>query len=216
MARTFNGSTDFLRIASTLGVSEPFSTSCHFINANITTLMTPICLSDGGSGSDHHSIDYLGATANDPVRVISNDQGVAQGVCSDNTSGSTGFILVGTWTSTSSRILRYRQLATGTFPTMAANTTTVTPDALSEWNIGRFNASIGRYVNGVMSHFAIWNAALSIDDAISLTRGFSPRRVRPQSLVLYAPMIRDIFDWKGGASISVTGTTEGSTRAYGF
>jgi hypothetical protein len=220
MALTFNGTTDFMLIASTLGFSDaPLSMSFHFVNANTTALMTPMCFSDGGGGSDHHGIDYMGATANDPMRVISNDSGIALGFSSDDTSPLTGFIVIGSWNSTSSRVIRYMEMSTGIFQgySFSPNTTLVTPDALSEWNIGRFNAAVGRYVNGTLSHVAIWNVGLSADDALSLGKGFSPRRVRPQNLVFYAPIVRDIFDWKGGATISVTGTTAGAdTRAYGF
>jgi hypothetical protein len=215
MARTFNGSSDFLLIASTLGISDaPMSMSCQFINANDSALLNMVSLSDGSN--DAHALDYRGDTADNLLRAYSNDSGVATGAASSvPNSGVAGYIVVGTWTSTSSRRIHYRSIGTGTHTDSPSNTTLVTPDAMSEWNIGRYSASIGRYANGVMSHVGIWNVALDAGEALSLTRGFPPRRVRPQSLVAYFPLIRNLFDWKGNA-ITSSGTTEGVTRAYGF
>ena len=70
----------------------------------------------------------------------------------------------------------------------------------------------------------IWTAYFDDAEVMSLARGFSPRRVRPQSLKLYAPMVRDLqatYDAKSGGGHS-TWTTSGSPivsahpRSYGF
>ncbi|MHC4610868.1 MAG: LamG-like jellyroll fold domain-containing protein [Planctomycetota bacterium] len=42
---------------------------------------------------------------------------------------------------------------------------------------------------GRVQEFAMWNAYLNDDEAIALSKGFSPKLVRHQDLVFYAPMV---------------------------
>ena len=48
----------------------------------------------------------------------------------------------------------------------------------------------------------IWNAALTADEVASLAKGMSCDKVRPQSLVFYAPLVRNLIDQKGGLAIT--------------
>ena len=52
----------------------------------------------------------------------------------------------------------------------------------------------------------MWSAALNASEIASLGQGVSPRLIRPQSLVFYAPLIRDLMDVRGGLSITNNGT----------
>ena len=47
---------------------------------------------------------------------------------------------------------------------------------------------------GRIAEVGIWNAALTADEVLSLAHGMSPELVRPQSLVFYAPLLRDLND----------------------
>lgn len=67
---------------------------------------------------------------------------------------------------------------------------TSTPGTTDSQHIGRI-AEVG-----------IWNAALTSAEIISLYAGMSPELVRPQSLVFYAPLIRDLHDKVGGRVIT--------------
>jgi hypothetical protein len=51
---------------------------------------------------------------------------------------------------------------------------------------------------GRIAEVGVWNAALTADEIKSLAAGMSPELVRPQSLVFYAPLIRDLTDKVGG------------------
>lgn len=47
---------------------------------------------------------------------------------------------------------------------------------------------------GRIAEVGIWKAALTADEVLALARGMSPELVRPQSLVFYAPLLRDLND----------------------
>lgn len=48
----------------------------------------------------------------------------------------------------------------------------------------------------------IWNAALTAAEIASLAKGMTCDKIRPQNLVFYAPLVRDIIDQKGGLTIT--------------
>lgn len=62
---------------------------------------------------------------------------------------------------------------------------------------------------GSMQSMGVWSAALTADECKSLSVGFSPANVRPQSLISHLPLVRDIYDTKGNA-LTPTGTTVSS------
>lgn len=65
---------------------------------------------------------------------------------------------------------------------------------------------------------AIWEASLTDDEIAILSKGFSPLLVRPQSLKLYTPLIRNLSDIR--ANISLTNNNNATviehTRNYGI
>ena len=48
----------------------------------------------------------------------------------------------------------------------------------------------------------IYNAALTAAEVAALAKGMTCDKVRPQSLVFYAPLVRDLIDAKGGLTIT--------------
>jgi len=48
----------------------------------------------------------------------------------------------------------------------------------------------------------IWNAALTAAEVAALAKGVTCDQIRPQSLVFYAPLVRDLVDQKGGLTIT--------------
>ena len=55
---------------------------------------------------------------------------------------------------------------------------------------------------GSLAEVGIWNAALTADEVASLADGMTCNKIRPQSLVFYAPLVRDLIDVKGGLTIT--------------
>lgn len=56
--------------------------------------------------------------------------------------------------------------------------------------------------DGLIAEAAVYNAALTAAEIASLAKGMTCDKVRPQSLVFYAPLVRDIIDQKGGRTIT--------------
>jgi len=71
-------------------------------------------------------------------------------------------------------------------------------------------------MDGLIAEVGIWNAALTADEIASLAAGMTCDKVRPQSLVFYAPLVRDLVDVKGGLTITNnnTATVANHPRVY--
>ena len=67
--------------------------------------------------------------------------------------------------------------------------------------------SLDRYHGGKLAEVGIWNAALTADEIASLAKGITCDKIRPQSLVFYAPLVRELIDTKGGLTITNNGAT---------
>ena len=99
-----------------------------------------------------------------------------------------------------------------------ANTTNTGAPAVGQIKIGAryYSGSLGIYHAGQIAEVGIWNAALTQPEIASLAKGMSCDKVRPQSLVFYAPLIRDLNDQKGGLTITNNNgaTVANHTRVY--
>ncbi len=80
------------------------------------------------------------------------------------------------------------------------NTTSRTPTGIDRGNIG--SRTGGNYINGRMAEVAMWSAALTAEEIAILAKGFSPYLIRPQSLVFYVPLIRDLSDLAQGRALT--------------
>ena len=78
------------------------------------------------------------------------------------------------------------------------------------------NGALGTYFNGQVAEVGIWNAALTQPEIASLAGGMTCDKVRPQSLVFYAPLVRNLQDVKGGLTITNnnTATVAAHPRVY--
>jgi hypothetical protein len=70
--------------------------------------------------------------------------------------------------------------------------------------------------DGSIAEAAIYSAALTTAEIASLAKGLACDKVRPQSLVFYAPLIRNLQDVRGGLTITNnnTATVAAHTRVY--
>jgi len=80
------------------------------------------------------------------------------------------------------------------------NTNTRTPTGIDRGTVGSRIAA--NYVDGRLAEVGIWNAALTVEELQMLTKGFTCDQVRPQSLVFYAPLIRDLSDLAQGRAVT--------------
>ena len=85
------------------------------------------------------------------------------------------------------------------------NTTSLAPqDAFNSAQIFARTASggVGTFFQGSIAEVGIWNVDLTAAEVSSLAKGMTCDKVRPQSLVFYAPLVRDLIDQKGGLTIT--------------
>jgi hypothetical protein len=61
---------------------------------------------------------------------------------------------------------------------------------------------LASYEDGRIAEVGIWNAALTAAEIASLAKGMTCDKVRPESLVFYAPLVRDLQDLSGGLTIT--------------
>jgi hypothetical protein len=85
----------------------------------------------------------------------------------------------------------------------ATNTQTVTSVTYDRL----FLAGFGQGAIGPrLAEFAMWTAELTADEIASLEQGFKPFRVRPQNLLYYIPLVRDVADFRSGIALTPTDT----------
>lgn len=86
------------------------------------------------------------------------------------------------------------------------NATSRTPASIDRFGVAiRADLTPDMANNGKIAEVAIWNVALDASEVVILAKGYSPLLIRPQSLALYAPLIRGSEDWIGGSSLSANG-----------
>lgn len=99
----------------------------------------------------------------------------------------------------------------------SANTTSFAPTGISSVFIGANSlTAVAAPHNGRIAECGIWNVALTAAEIAALARGLTPDKIRPQSLVFYAPLIRDLVDLRGGLTITNNNgaTVSGHPRIY--
>lgn len=84
--------------------------------------------------------------------------------------------------------------------------TTVDNANAEAFSIGRDSVN-NTWSSGDFAEVAIWQEALTAQDVNSLSKGFSPANVRPDSLKLYIPGVRNIIDYKANLTLTNTNTT---------
>jgi hypothetical protein len=117
-------------------------------------------------------------------------------------SANTVFHAAGVWASSTSRSV-YLDGANKVTDTAAS-----TPSGINRAAIGVSRASsIDQAFNsgGRLAEAGFWNAALTDEEIAALAKGIPPIMIRPQNLVAYLPLVRDLFDARGNA-FAITGS----------
>lgn len=65
----------------------------------------------------------------------------------------------------------------------------------------------GEFDDGTVAEFALWDAVLTSDEWVALSKGISPWLIRPASLVQYWELIRDMYASVGGPLTTSGGLT---------
>jgi hypothetical protein len=214
MAYEFNGSSQYLNTASTPVTAFPMTLAAWFYpDANTQNYALVSVTDNAETNSNRIGITALGGVAGDPVQAF-----VQTSVATGTANSTAAFASVawnhvcGVFESTASRTV-YLDGANS-----ATNNTSVTPSGVDRIRIAaRFSGgSPGLYFDGRIAEVGIWSAALNADEVASLADGITCDKVRPQSLVFYAPLVRELIDVRGGLTITNnnTATVANHPRVY--
>jgi hypothetical protein len=192
MAYEFNGTNQFLEVGSAV-VNRPCTMSVWAYLDNVTSAR------DFVSVSSKTALAVLRLNVNSTQFRIA-DQGNVNAVANGATvTANVWNHYAGVFASGSSRT-PYTNGVAG-----AENTTTVAAITPTFTNIGAFYAGTAtaiQFMDGLIAEVGIWNAALTAAEIASLAKGMTCDKVRPQNLVFYAPLVRDLIDAKGGLTIT--------------
>jgi hypothetical protein len=206
MAYNFtSASSQRLSIASTPVTATPLTMSAWFRRATISANTALVCLSQPAAPAH-----ILSLRSNLQVGAGSFDGNFAQSLSGTTVSQDVWTHGAGVWASTTSRTA-YQNGVAGT-----TNTSSINP-TVDRIGIGALNrTSPAEFFNGDIAEVGIWNAALTAAEIASLADGMTCDKVRPQSLVFYAPLVRDLIDYKGGLTITNnnTATVANHPRVY--
>jgi hypothetical protein len=210
MAYSLNGSTQYLSATAPIdGLTKPFTLACWFNSTTVTAnqYLVTLCPANGSAWG----ISAHGGLANDPLLAIQTGS---------NSFSTTSAYSANTWThacgvfnSITSRTA-YKDAVAGSTATGTEQFVTAATQVI----IGsvRAGGNFSQYLNGLIAEVGIWNAALTANEIASLAKGMTCDKVRPQSLVFYAPLVRELQDVKGGLTITNnnTATVANHPRVY--
>ena len=185
MAYEFNGTNQYLSAGAT-ATALPFTMAC-WVYAPADALCSAIAFGTGAGKADRL---ILGLDVNKSFV----QSGGTFSVSTNTYSANTWTHIAGTFRSGSAQPWLGGTGGATISPTMFTPTETI---------IGaRRNNTIGVYFPGRLAEVGIWNAELTPAEIASLAKGMSCDKIRPQSLVFYAPLVRDLIDQKGGLTIT--------------
>lgn len=211
MAYTFNGSNQYFSFSSAITSTLPLTLACWFNSTSSTAAQGLITVCDS-TGNIGFRLSIQGALAGDPLRatMLNSGSGAADSTTAYPTN--TWSHACGVFTSTTSRTV---YLNGGNSST---NTTSVTQPTTDRMFVGvlRANSAFLNYMAGRIAEVGMWNAALTAAEVASLSDGVSPSLIRPQSLLFYAPLIRDLVDLDGARTFTNnnTATVSNHPRIY--
>ena len=208
MAYEFTASSSqYLSTASAPATTTPLTLACWFRPTNVAD--TRYVLSLGAANSNHaHSIYH----SSNILFAVSTDTASNQATRTISGLSNTWIHACAVFSANNNRQI----YANGTAG--AANTNTRNPANIAAFRIGSvyFGGAIGFYANANIAEVGIWNTDLTAAEIASLADGMTCDKVRPQSLVFYAPLVRNLIDAKGGLTITNNNgaTVANHTRVY--
>ena len=209
MAYEFNNANSrFLSTASSNVSAVPMTMACWSKTSTVAN-RDEVFMAVGASNGNRNILSRLAAN----IGANSNgSNGNVLASASSQLTTNTYFHIAGVFASTSSRELFFNGASVASNASAAG-----TQAAFTETLIGaRRAASVGLYYTGDTAEVGIWNVVLTAAEIASLADGMTCDKVRPQSLVFYAPLVRDLIDYKGGLTITNNNaaTVANHTRVY--
>jgi hypothetical protein len=189
-----SASSKYLSMTSSPVSGPPLTMACWFNAAQVTTSDYLVTVST--ATTQYFGLVILGANAGDPVGAFDFGNGLIGASTTAGYTAGTWTHAVGVWSSLSNRTAYING------GNSATNNSTQISFTLTRSQIAAAAGSISNRMNGLIAEVGIWNAALTAAEIASLAKGMTPDKIRPQSLVFYAPLVRDLIDQKGGLTIA--------------
>jgi hypothetical protein len=201
MAFSFNGTNQYLEVGPPPVSAVPLTLACWAKSSSLTKEQVLLAVTNGlgGGTGAFFLISLRGDVAGDPVYAVQyNGTSFPSSVGPAYTTNTWNHI-VGVFESNASRTV-YLNGAAGTTNTTSITATAQTLTHVSIGALKRVPPTV--YTEGEIAEPAIWNAALTAAEIASLAKGMTPDKIRPQNLVFYAPLVRDLQDVRGGLTIT--------------
>jgi hypothetical protein len=207
-----SASSQYLSTPVESAFEEPFTIACWGILSSAATSNGCFVSLNSSTNADRYTLITIPAT--NSLRLAANQDGVGL-VVTETTSNT---VVRDTWThaaavvsSTTSRSV----LLNGANKVTTTSAINPTPNNISMGSLEATGA-YGPFLSGQIADVGIWNVALTDAEIASLAKGMACDKVRPQSLVFYAPLIRNLQDIKGGRVITNnnTATVANHPRMY--
>lgn len=217
MARAFNGTNQSATLAGINQYPFPFTIYCRGYSNNTTAEQALATFTNSSQLDDFVAVSLRGDTVGDPVQMRRSNASAVDGTNGAAYVANTWIDVCGVVTSATNVAI----YADGAKTTDTASITYPVTFPYSTFSISSYFTSGGRsgFLNGRSASIAFWTDALTDDEVTSLARGFPPRRIRPQSLQLYLPYIRDGFEWRGWNPVYTeqnSPTVADHPRSYAF
>ena len=216
MSSSFSGtSTRNIRSTSTPITAAPLTMACWFNSTSATAAQ--VMMSIGvTSGSNRFHLAALGNDAQKRINAFVDQNGTT-----DNTALTTSGYTANKWHHAAA--VYYSATSRASFidggSKGTGSNTSIIPTGLNEILIAgrRISGTIGASFAGLIAEVGIWNVALTDDEVLSLSKGFTPSLIRPRNLRFYNRLIRNQnMDLAQGRTLILSNVSVGNhPRIYG-
>jgi hypothetical protein len=211
--RTSGASGQRITAANAVVSNAPCTLACWAKTTNLTDALTLLSVSNGGAFAWMNLLAY-GSVAGDPV--------AAYITLGDTTATTTSGYVSDTWFHAAATFNGNSPMNLAAFfngGSKGTNSRNYTPLGINRTTIGALAAPGGTgffgHYSGQIAECGIWDIVLSDDEIASLSKGITCDKVRPQNLKFYAPLVREIADYKSNLALTNVNTTVANhTRVY--
>lgn len=184
MARSFNGTDQFLRRADSLGFTYPLTLAVWVYPTRSTNYEDVLCLARSADNSTGWFLQLRGPDGMKVAAVTAYQNTFAIARSGGTFALNRWCHLAGVFAGAASR-----QVYLNGVPGTAEGTTLAVP-TVDRILIGAWERQGGwmAYFAGLAAEAALWNVALNPAEIADLAAGYSPLLVRPASLVAYWPL----------------------------
>ena len=211
MAYDFNGTNQYLSTASAPVTQVPLTIACWVYKADITQGTNSLVqISDLQPTSNAFYLSHAVATNRIRAGVQASGGALFNAITTTGLQNNTWHHACAVFESATNRTAYVDAGSSGN------NTTTLTPTGVNNVLVAAAWFGSYSYAKGIIAEVGIWNVALTAAEIASLAKGMTCDKVRPQSLVFYAPLVRDLQDVRGGLTITNnnTATVANHPRVY--